>query len=140
MENTRSKSKIGLWLTGLLVFILIGLGRGIEARAEKVEPGYSQYPIEVTSTSAVADDTIYTTSAWSGRVGLDGTHLGNPIPQGAYVVITVDSTYLDSFTVPDAHIVTGSRLDKTSTAGFWKMYVSLNKMDSATTTTFLYNS
>ncbi|MDO5649128.1 MAG: Cna B-type domain-containing protein, partial [Gallicola sp.] len=123
----------------LIILLLMGIVPFTNSHGQPVEPGYSQYPIALGSVSAMSDNTIHTTSFWSGRVTLDGNKLGNPIPAGSYAVITVDSTYLESFTVPAATIVTGSRLDKAAGPNIWNMYVNLDRMDSATTASFLYN-
>lgn len=136
MLRKRNAQRIFAWLM-LVSMILTMLPQPIVAAG--VEPGYSQYPVTFTSKSAVANDTVYTTSPWSGRIGVDGNQLGSQIPSGAYVVITVDSTYLDTFTVPPAEIVTGSSLNKNAGPNTWKMTVNLDKLDSATTATFLYN-
>lgn len=136
MTIRKSTQRVFAWLM-LVSMLLTMLPQPIAAA--RVEPGYTQYPITLSSISAMADNKVYTTSPWSGRIGVDGNNLGTPIPAGSYVVITVDSTYLESFTVPTATIVTGSNLDKNAGPNTWKMTVNLDKLDSATTATFLYN-
>lgn len=119
------------------LFMLLLLVEGVEAKP--VEPGYTNYPVTLTHV-AENKDAMYTVDTWRGRVGVDGLALGTPIPAGAYARIRVDGTYLSSFTVPAATIVTGHNLVKNpGGAPYWEMTVHLGQLDSATAATFLYN-